>query len=69
VSLLARCNFSIAGKELHMNIEQNDFNGLVEIFTPYITRKGKRIYNKNGKYFHFFVSKEKYEEYRKKKSN
>lgn len=26
-----------------------------EIFARYITKKGKRIYPKNGKLFHFFV--------------
>jgi len=26
-----------------------------EIFCKYITKNGKRIYPKNGKFFHFFV--------------
>ncbi len=29
--------------------------GLVEVFTAYITIKGKRIYAKNGKCFHFWA--------------
>lgn len=28
-----------------------------EVFARYITKKGKRIYPKNAKYFHFFVKK------------
>lgn len=33
----------------------NDNPNMKEIFTPYITVNGKRIYRKNGKVFHFFV--------------
>jgi hypothetical protein len=40
---------------------------LVEVFTPYITRKGKRVYKKDGGYYRFLVTKEKQEEYRKRK--
>lgn len=29
--------------------------GLVEVFTPYITVKGKRIYHPTGGVFHFFA--------------
>jgi len=32
---------------------------LIEIFCPSITRNGKTIYPKNGKYFHFWVKKKK----------
>lgn len=32
---------------------------LKEVFTPYITRKGKRIYRKDGRVWHFWVKKEK----------
>ena len=28
---------------------------MIEIFTPYITKNGRRIYRQNGKCFHFFV--------------
>jgi hypothetical protein len=30
-------------------------DGYREVFCRYITRKGKRIYPKNAKFFHFFV--------------
>jgi hypothetical protein len=29
--------------------------GYKEVFCRYITRKGKRIYPKNARFFHFFV--------------
>lgn len=29
--------------------------GMKEIFTPYITKNGVRIYPKNGRLFHFWV--------------
>lgn len=29
--------------------------GMKEIFTPYIVKKGVRIYPKNGRLFHFWV--------------
>lgn len=29
--------------------------GQVEIFSPYITVKGRRVYPKKGKVFHFFA--------------
>ena len=32
---------------------------LVEIFCRYITVKGKRIYPKKAKFFHFFVTRKK----------
>lgn len=28
-----------------------------EVFAPYITKNGKRIYPKNAKFFHFWVRK------------
>lgn len=33
--------------------------GKIEIFCAYITVKGKRIYPKTAKYFHFWVSPKK----------
>jgi hypothetical protein len=33
----------------------NDKQGKIRIFTRYITRKGKRIYKKNGGVFVFYV--------------
>lgn len=27
----------------------------IEIFCKYITKNGKKIYPKNGKFFHFFI--------------
>ncbi len=30
---------------------------MVEIFTPYITKHGKRIYRKDGKIWHFWTKK------------
>jgi hypothetical protein len=33
--------------------------GKVEIFCPYITVKGKRIYPKKAKFFHFWVDAKK----------
>lgn len=38
--------------------------GLVEVFTPYITRKGKKVYRKDGKKWHFWAPPQK-----KKESN
>jgi|GEM_PF-3572674 hypothetical protein len=32
---------------------------LKEIFTPYITRNGKRIYRKDGRVWHFWVEEKK----------
>lgn len=32
---------------------------LKEIFTPYITRNGKRIYRKDGRVWHFFAEEKK----------
>lgn len=29
--------------------------GLIEVFTPFITIKGKRVYRKNGSVFHFWA--------------
>lgn len=36
------------------NSDQNN-EGKVEVFCRYITRKGKKIYPKKGKFFHFWV--------------
>ena len=33
--------------------------GYVEVFARYVVRNGKTIYPKNGKYFHFWVKKDK----------
>lgn len=32
---------------------------LVEVFTPYITRNGKRIYRKDGRVWHFWVNEKR----------
>lgn len=32
---------------------------LIEVFTPYITRNGKRIYRKDGRVWHFFAEEKK----------
>lgn len=37
-----------------------DPENYVEIFTPYITKNGKRIYPTNGRYFHFWIPRSKY---------
>lgn len=37
--------------------EQND--GKVEVFCRYIVKNGKKIYPKNGKFFHFFAEPKK----------
>ncbi len=37
----------------------NSEEGLIEIFTPYITVKGRRIYPKKSRFFHFFVKSQK----------
>ncbi len=34
-------------------------NGWVEVFTPYVTRNGKRVYRKDGGKFRFFVPPDK----------
>ena len=41
------------------NINEGGKSEMIEIFTPYITKNGRRIYRKNGKYFHFFVDERK----------
>lgn len=33
--------------------------GYVEVFAPYITKGGKRIYPKKAKFFHFWVKTRK----------
>lgn len=33
----------------------NNHLGQVEVFTPYITKNGKRIYKKDGGLFHFWA--------------
>lgn len=33
----------------------SSMDGKIEVFCRYITRNGKRIYPKNGKFFHFWV--------------
>jgi hypothetical protein len=38
-------------------MEQKNSLDYDEVFARYITRNGKRIYPKKGKYFHFFVKK------------
>jgi hypothetical protein len=42
-----------------MATEKDPHEGQIEIFCPYIIRKGKKIYPKNGKYFHFWVKPKK----------
>ncbi|CAM7152882.1 hypothetical protein [Enterobacter hormaechei] len=37
------------------NLNEGVPEGMVEVFTPYITVKGKRVYKKNGGVFHFFA--------------
>nr|DAP67527.1 MAG TPA: hypothetical protein [Caudoviricetes sp.] len=37
------------------NLNEAVPEGMVEIFTPYITVKGKRVYKKDGGMFHFFA--------------
>lgn len=37
-----------------IEVASTPLNG-VWVYTPYITRNGKRIYRKNGKVFKFFV--------------
>lgn len=32
---------------------------MVQIFTPYITIKGRKVYRKNGKMFAFWVPRDK----------
>ena len=39
------------------NKESN--NDMIEVYTRYITRNGKRIYPKNAKFFHFWVKRKK----------
>jgi len=38
---------------------KNSHDEKVEIFCRYIYRKGKKIYPKNAKFFHFWVTKKK----------
>ncbi len=33
---------------------------MVEVFTPFITKNGKRIFKKDGGMFHFYVPRDKY---------
>lgn len=39
--------------------ENNDIYEKKEILCPYITKKGRRIYPKNAKFFHFFIKVKK----------
>jgi len=41
------------------NLKTPNADGKIEIFCRYITRKGKRIYPKKGKFFHFFIDSTK----------
>jgi len=43
-------------KNLNDAVEED----MVEVFTPFITKNGKRIFKKNGGIFHFYVPREKY---------
>ncbi|MEA3249617.1 MAG: hypothetical protein U9Q03_04665 [Patescibacteria group bacterium] len=48
------------GHSLRDELENSDgAENLEEVFTRYITKKGKRIYRKDGKVFHFFVRKKR----------
>jgi len=40
---------------------------MIEIFTPYIIKNGRRIYPKNADMFHFFVTEEQHKEYLSRK--
>lgn len=42
-----------------MEILDNSAYELVEVFSKYITRKGVRIYRKDGRPWHFWVKKKK----------
>lgn len=37
------------------NMNETVPEGMVEVFTPYITVKGRRVYKKNGGLFHFYA--------------
>ena len=39
----------------NLSPESQKDEGKKEIFCKYITKNGKRIYPKNGKFFHFFI--------------
>lgn len=41
------------------NLNEAVPEGMVEVFTPYITIKGKRVYKKNGGMFHFYAPPKK----------
>lgn len=45
-----------------MNFETTNENMMV-VYTPYITRNGRRIYRKNGKMFRFEVPASKYRQH------
>ncbi len=50
---------SMLGKEtciMSKNRKPEDSTGKVEVFCRFITKKGKRIYPKNAKFFHFWVT-------------
>lgn len=38
-------------------MESRKKKGYVEVFCKYITRKGKKIYPKNARFFHFYVKR------------
>lgn len=46
-----------------MTFETAQENNMVVVYTPYITRNGKRIYRKNGGMFRFEVPANKYRQH------
>ncbi|EIV5186969.1 hypothetical protein AAEK50_004571 [Serratia marcescens] len=42
------------------NLNEAPEGDMVEVFTPFITKNGKRIFKKDGGLFHFYVPREKY---------
>lgn len=41
------------------NLNDTSSDDLVEVYTPYITKNGKRIFKKDGGLFHFWAKPKK----------
>ena len=57
--VLGRTNFKKGYFMQNMNLTSSSVELGVEVFTPYITKNGRRIYRKDGKMWHFFADPSK----------
>jgi hypothetical protein len=58
--LVGKVSASILFSKLHIPMKQAekaDHPDYVEVFTPYITIKGVKVYRKDGKMWHFYAKR------------